>query len=118
MPSNLVGILSSAGRAVSFVCGAFCCLRGHGGCSEALVHNQITTAVMKFVSCLAAQPWVCTCNTNFSGRCNCHNSGHYSASETSCFTQRTGRWIMSRTVILILIYDRHKPIGRINLLGS
>jgi hypothetical protein len=29
-----------------------------------------------------------------------------------------GRWIMSRIVIVILIYHRHKPIDSINLLGS
>jgi hypothetical protein len=30
----------------------------------------------------------------------------------------TGRWIMSRFMIVILIYHRHKPIDIINLLGS
>jgi hypothetical protein len=30
----------------------------------------------------------------------------------------TGQWIMSRIVIVILIYHRHKPIDSINLLGS
>jgi hypothetical protein len=34
------------------------------------------------------------------------------------FKQKTGRWIMSRIVIVILIYRRHKPIDSINLLGS
>jgi hypothetical protein len=32
------------------------------------------------------------------------------------FKQKTGRWIMSRIVIVTLIYPRHKPIGSINLL--
>jgi hypothetical protein len=32
-----------------------------------------------------------------------------------CFKQKTGRWIMSRIVIVILIYHRHKPIDIINL---
>jgi hypothetical protein len=31
---------------------------------------------------------------------------------------KTGRWIMSRIVTAILIYHRHKPIDSINLLGS
>jgi hypothetical protein len=34
------------------------------------------------------------------------------------FKWKTGRWIMSRIMIVILIYHRHKPIGRINLSGS
>jgi hypothetical protein len=34
------------------------------------------------------------------------------------FKQKTGRWIMSRIVIVMLIYLRHKPIDSINLLGS
>jgi hypothetical protein len=34
------------------------------------------------------------------------------------FKLKTGRWIMSRIVIVILIYHRHKPIDSINLLGS
>jgi hypothetical protein len=33
------------------------------------------------------------------------------------FKYTTGRWIMSRIVIVILIYHRHKPIDSINLLG-
>jgi hypothetical protein len=36
----------------------------------------------------------------------------------SCFKYVSGGWILSRTVIVILIYYRHKPIDRINLLGS
>jgi hypothetical protein len=31
---------------------------------------------------------------------------------------KTGRCIMSRIAIVILIYHRHKPIDSINLLGS
>jgi hypothetical protein len=31
--------------------------------------------------------------------------------------KETGRWIMSRIVIVIIIYHRHKPIDSINLLG-
>jgi hypothetical protein len=38
-------------------------------------------------------------------------------SETPCFKQKTGRWIMSRIVIVMLIYHRHKPIDSINLLS-
>jgi hypothetical protein len=34
------------------------------------------------------------------------------------FKEKTGRWIMSRIVIVILIYHRHKHIDRINLFGS
>jgi hypothetical protein len=34
------------------------------------------------------------------------------------FKQKTGRWIMSRIVIVILIYHSHKPIDSINLLDS
>jgi hypothetical protein len=34
------------------------------------------------------------------------------------FAQNTGRWIMSKIVIVILIYHHHKPVDRINLLGS
>jgi hypothetical protein len=34
------------------------------------------------------------------------------------FKQKTGRWIMSRIVIVILIYHHNKPIDSINLLGS
>jgi hypothetical protein len=34
------------------------------------------------------------------------------------FKQETGRWIMPRIVIVILIYHRHKPIDSINLLGT
>jgi hypothetical protein len=34
-------------------------------------------------------------------------------SETLCLT---GRWIMSRIMIVILIYHRHKPIDSISLL--
>jgi hypothetical protein len=34
------------------------------------------------------------------------------------FKLKTGRWVMSRIVIIILIYHRHKPIDKINLLGS
>jgi hypothetical protein len=30
--------------------------------------------------------------------------------DTPCFNQKTGRWIMSRTVIVILIYHRHKAV--------
>jgi hypothetical protein len=41
-----------------------------------------------------------------------------SVSETSCFKQKTERWIMSRIVLIILIYHRHKSIDSINLLGS
>jgi hypothetical protein len=33
------------------------------------------------------------------------------------FKSKTGRWIVSRIVIVILIYRRHKPIDSINLLG-
>jgi hypothetical protein len=36
-------------------------------------------------------------------------------SETLCVLNK--RWIMSRIVIIILIYHRHKPIDSINLLG-
>jgi hypothetical protein len=32
--------------------------------------------------------------------------------------KKTGRWIMYRIVIVILIYHRHRPIESINLLGS
>jgi hypothetical protein len=39
-------------------------------------------------------------------------------SETLCLKRRTGRWIMSRIVIVILIYHRHKPIDSIKLFGS
>jgi hypothetical protein len=39
-------------------------------------------------------------------------------SEASYFEWNTGRWIMSRIAIVILIYHRHKPIDSINLLGS
>jgi hypothetical protein len=39
-------------------------------------------------------------------------------SEPLRFKQATGQWIMSRIVRVILIYRRHKPIERINLLGS
>jgi hypothetical protein len=31
---------------------------------------------------------------------------------------KSGQWIMSRIVIVILIYHRYKPIDSINLLGS
>jgi hypothetical protein len=34
------------------------------------------------------------------------------------FKQKTGRWVMSRIVILLLIYRRHKPIDVVNLFGS
>jgi hypothetical protein len=36
------------------------------------------------------------------------------------FKQKTGRWIMSRIVIVMLIYEYnfHKPTHSINLLGS
>jgi hypothetical protein len=33
------------------------------------------------------------------------------------FEQKTGQCIMSRIVIVILIYHRHKPMDSINLLG-
>jgi hypothetical protein len=39
-------------------------------------------------------------------------------SEMLRFKQKTGRWIMSRIVIVILVCHRHKPIDSINLLGS
>jgi hypothetical protein len=32
--------------------------------------------------------------------------------------QKTGRWIMSKIVIVILIYHRYKPTGSIDLLFS
>jgi hypothetical protein len=32
--------------------------------------------------------------------------------------KKTGRWIMSRIVIVVLTYRCHKPIDSINLLGS
>jgi hypothetical protein len=44
---------------------------------------------------------------------NYHNYGHYPSS-----THYLGRYIMSRIVIVILIFHRHKPIDSINLLGS
>jgi hypothetical protein len=34
------------------------------------------------------------------------------------FKRKTKRWIMSRIVIVILTYHRHKPIDSINLLDS
>jgi hypothetical protein len=34
------------------------------------------------------------------------------------YKQKTGRWIMPRIVIVILIYYCHKPIDNINLLVS
>jgi hypothetical protein len=33
------------------------------------------------------------------------------------FKSKTGRWIVSRIVIVVLIYHRHKLIDSINLLG-
>jgi hypothetical protein len=44
--------------------------------------------------------------------------GQNPVSETSCFKWKTGRWIMSRTVTVILIYRRHKHVADINRLGS
>jgi hypothetical protein len=34
------------------------------------------------------------------------------------FKYKTGRWALSRIVIVILLYHRHQPIDGINLLGS
>jgi hypothetical protein len=47
----------------------------------------------------------------------CFLWGTYKPMEFS-FKQRTGRWIMSRIVRVILMYYRHKPIYSIVLLGS
>jgi hypothetical protein len=45
-------------------------------------------------------------------------NGERILSPKSSFKYKTRRWIMSRIVIVILIYYRHKPIDGINLLGS
>jgi hypothetical protein len=37
-----------------------------------------------------------------------------SISETLCFEMKTGRWIMSRNIIFVLMYHRHKLLDFIN----
>jgi hypothetical protein len=41
--------------------------------------------------------------------------GYNPVSETLCFKQQTGRWIMIKHVIVVLIYHRYKPIDLISI---
>jgi hypothetical protein len=48
----------------------------------------------------------------------CLLRGRDKSMEFSLVLNKTGRWIMSRIVIVMLIYHRHKPTDSINLLDS
>jgi hypothetical protein len=75
------------------------------------LYSHITIAVLEMVSRPVIYLKHCVSETGFSS-----SGGSYSV-ELS-FNLNTTRWVMSRIVIVILIYHRHKPIDSINLLGS